>query len=109
MVIVGLITAGVALCAVSFLIGHGSLADPTTRRVFLALRATRIGAAAMAGAALAVAGMMIQAGFTLITFRLAVLGLLLLFASPTATHALAKAALARGVDPLDTGDDPSKR
>ena len=37
------------------------------------------------------------------------LGLLLLFASPTATHALARAALARGVDPLDTGGESSKR
>lgn len=61
------------------------------------------------GAGLILAGLIVQAGFTLVTFKLAVLGLLLLFASPTATHALAKAALARGVDPLDTGGAPSKR
>jgi multicomponent Na+:H+ antiporter subunit G len=60
------------------------------------------------GAGLILAGLMLQAGFTLITLKLAVVGLLLLFASPTATHALAKAAIARGVDPLDKGDPPSK-
>ena len=61
------------------------------------------------GAALILAGLMIQAGFTLTTLKLAVIGVLLLFASPTATHALAKAALARGVDPLETGGTSSKR
>jgi multicomponent Na+:H+ antiporter subunit G len=60
------------------------------------------------GAGLILLGLMVQAGFTLATLKLAVLGLLLLFASPTATHALAKAALARGVDPLATGSEPSK-
>lgn len=61
------------------------------------------------GAGLILLGLMIQAGFTLVTVKLVMLGLLLLFASPTATHALAKAALARGVDPLETGGESSKR
>ena len=61
------------------------------------------------GAGLILAGLMLQAGFTLVTLKLAVIGLLLLFASPTATHALAKAALARGVDPLDRGKASSQR
>ena len=60
-------------------------------------------------AGLILLGLMLQAGLSLITVKLAVIGLLLLFASPTATHALAKAAVARGVDPLDTGGAPSKR
>jgi multicomponent Na+:H+ antiporter subunit G len=60
------------------------------------------------GAGLILLGLMVQAGFTIATLKLAVIGLLLLFASPTATHALAKAALARGVDPLATGSEPSK-
>ena len=60
-------------------------------------------------AGLILLGLMLQAGLTLITVKLAVIGLLLLFASPTATHALAKAAVARGVDPLDTGGAPSKQ
>jgi len=61
------------------------------------------------GAGLILLGLMIQAGFTLVTVKLAMIGVLLLFASPTATHALAKAALARGVDPLETGGASSKR
>jgi multicomponent Na+:H+ antiporter subunit G len=47
-----------------------------------------------------VLGMMIQAGFTLVTVKLILIVLFLLFASPTTTHALAKAALAGGVKPL---------
>lgn len=60
------------------------------------------------GAGLILLGLILQAGFTLNAAKLAVIGLLLLFASPTATHALAKAALARGVDPLETGGESSK-
>lgn len=73
---------------------------------------TRVHAASLIdtlGAGLILLGLMIQAGFTLVTVKLAMIGVLLLFASPTATHALAKAALARGVDPLDTGGESSKR
>lgn len=61
------------------------------------------------GAGLILLGLVLQAGFTLVAVKLAVLGVLIVFASPTATHALAKAALARGVDPLQTRGDPSKR
>ncbi len=60
------------------------------------------------GAGLILLGLAVQAGFTLVTVKLAILGLLIFFASPVATHALAKAALARGVDPLQTQGDPSK-
>ena len=52
------------------------------------------------GAALMLAGMMLQAGLSLVTVKLAIIGLLILFASPTATHALAKAGMTRGVLPL---------
>lgn len=62
------------------------------------------------GAGFLLAGMIIQAGLTLVTVKLIVIGLLVLFASPTASHALARAALARGVEPLlDKGDESSKR
>lgn len=61
------------------------------------------------GAGLILLGLVFQAGFTLVALKLAVLALLILFATPVATHALAKAALARGVDPLQTQGDPSKR
>ena len=47
------------------------------------------------GAGLVIAGLMVKAGFTLATLKLAILGLLIFFASPTATHAIAKAAWER--------------
>lgn len=49
------------------------------------------------GASLVIAGLMLQAGWTLASAKLAVLWLLIFFASPTATHALAKAAHGRGI------------
>lgn len=62
------------------------------------------------GVGLLLAGLMLQAGLTLVTVKLAIIGLLVLFASPTASHALANAALARGLEPLlDKGGATSKR
>jgi multicomponent Na+:H+ antiporter subunit G len=52
------------------------------------------------GAGLLLLGMILQAGFTLVTVKLVFVGLLLFFTSPTATHALARAARARGVEPV---------
>lgn len=45
------------------------------------------------GAGLILLGLMVQAGFTLVTVKLLLILGFLLFTSPTATHALAKAAL----------------
>jgi iron complex transport system permease protein len=53
-----LATAGLALA-----VGHGSLSDPTLRGVLLELRATRVMSAALAGAALAVGGVVVQGVF----------------------------------------------
>lgn len=64
------------------------------------------------GAGLILLGLLIQAGFTLIGAKLVVMGLLIFFTSPTASHALAKAAMARGLKPLlgkQRKDEPSKR
>lgn len=62
------------------------------------------------GVSLILIGLMFQAGFTLVTVKLAFLVLLLLFTSPVACHALARAALHRGVKPLldDEGSKSSK-
>ncbi len=65
------------------------------------------------GAGLILAGLMTQAGFTLIMVKLAFIFIFLIFTNPTATHALARAALNAGVKPLTnfkkTGEDkPSK-
>jgi multicomponent Na+:H+ antiporter subunit G len=52
------------------------------------------------GTALMLLGMMLQAGLSLVTVKLAIIGLLIFFTSPAATHALAKAGMTRGVAPL---------
>ncbi len=67
---------------------------------------TRLHAAGVtdtAGAGLILTGLMLQAGLTQVTIKLVLILLLLLICSPTASHALAKAALSDGVKPL--GDD----
>lgn len=62
------------------------------------------------GAGLILAGLLIQAGWTLIAGKLIVMGLLVFFASPTASHALARAAMLRGLKPklADAGAPTSK-
>jgi len=52
------------------------------------------------GSLLILLGLALQAGLSLITAKLAVIALLLFFTSPAATHALVKAALERGLEPL---------
>lgn len=74
---------------------------------------TRVHAASITdtvGTGLVLIGLILQAGWTLVAAKLAVIGLLLFLSSPTAAHAIAKAALGRGLQPLlDREDEPSKR
>lgn len=56
------------------------------------------------GASLIGVGLMVQSGFTLVTVKLMFILLFLFFTSPTATHALAKAAHAGRVKPLLAGE-----
>ena len=62
------------------------------------------------GAGLILLGLLLQAGLTLVAVKLLMVGLLIFIASPTATHALARAAMVRGLKPLLSGDGsrPSK-
>jgi multicomponent Na+:H+ antiporter subunit G len=57
-----------------------------------------------AGAGLLLAGLPLQAGWTLVAVKLLTIGLLIFFASPTATHALANAARERGVS-FEAGEE----
>ena len=52
------------------------------------------------GAGLILLGLMLQAGLSLITLKLLMLGVLLFIASPTATHAIARVAMLRGLKPV---------
>ena len=65
------------------------------------------------GAGLILVGLMFQAGFSLITVKLILIVVFLLYTSPTTTHALARAALNGGISPLIErkkagGDEPSE-
>lgn len=96
------IVAGGAFCVVGTL-GMVRMPDFYTRMHAASIADT-------AGAGLMLFGLLLQAGFSLIAVKLVMIGLLIFFTSPTATHALAKAARARGVQPLlAPGEDPSKR
>ena len=62
------------------------------------------------GAGLILSGLSLLAGWSLITVKLIAVFFFLLITSPTSTHALARAALAEGVQPKDAsgkGDAPS--
>ncbi len=61
------------------------------------------------GAGLILLGLALQAGWTLVAAKLVIIGLLIFFTSPAATHALAKSALGRGVQPLLDREAPPSR
>ena len=64
------------------------------------------------GMGLIMLGLMLQGGFSLITVKMIIIVFFIIFTSPTANHALAKAALHGGVRPVPETDgeepDPSK-
>lgn len=65
------------------------------------------------GAGLILVGLMFQAGLSLVTVKLILIVVFVLYTSPTTTHALARAALNGGVNPLidpkkASGDEPSE-
>ena len=66
-----------------------------------------------AGVILLLVGMGIEAGLTLITVKLLIIGIFLFITGPTATHAVANAALVSGLRPKEadglTGAEPEGR
>ena len=54
-------------------------------------------------------GLALQSGLTLVTVKLLFIAGLIFFTSPAATHALVKAALEPGVQPLGGEEAPSRR
>ncbi len=68
---------------------------------------TRLHAAGMTdtlGAGLIILGMMVAGGLSLVTVKLVLLGALIFMTSPTATHAIANAAFAAGLEPWTKKD-----
>jgi multicomponent Na+:H+ antiporter subunit G len=97
-----LLVAGTAACLVGAL-GVLRMPDFYTRTHAASLTDTL-------GAGFVLAGLMLQAGWSLVTVKLGIVGLLIFFTSPAAVHALARAALGRGLEPLLVGENrPSKR
>ena len=102
------ITSGIALLAGGFFClvgGIGLLRMPDFY--------TRMHAASVTetlGVGLVLVGLMLQGGWSLATVKLLMIGLLVFFVSPTASHTLARAALLRGLTPklADPGEAPSK-
>ncbi len=60
------------------------------------------------GAGLVLFGLILQAGLTLVAVKLFMVGVLIFFASPTASHALARAAMLSGLAPL-LGDQSAEK
>jgi multicomponent Na+:H+ antiporter subunit G len=60
------------------------------------------------GAELIVIGLMFQSGWSLVTVKLALLGVFVFLTSPTATHATANAAYKAGLKPVLTRFRPRK-
>lgn len=58
------------------------------------------------GAGLILLGLMLQAGFTLISVKLVLILIFMLFTSPTASHALNHTAWASGLRPILEGKAP---
>jgi multicomponent Na+:H+ antiporter subunit G len=93
-----LLTAGGAFV---FIGGLGALRMPNLY--------TRMHAASLTdtmGAVLVIGGIMLQAGLTLATIKLAAILLFLLLTSPTASNALASAAILSGLQPEEGPVNP---
>ena len=57
------------------------------------------------GAGLILAGLMLHSGASLVTVKLLAVWFFLLVTSPTATHALARSAMAQGIHPFTEEDE----
>ena len=93
------LVAGGGLCIVST-IGLNRMPDFFTR-------VHAAGIADTVGAWLVLLGLMLQAGWSLVMVKLVFIGAMLFLTSPTAAHALTRAALANGVKPLLHKEDPT--
>ncbi len=58
-----------------------------------------------AGVGLLLAGMMVEAGFSLVTLKLILIVIFLFLTGPTASHAVANAAFTSGSRPMDMVED----
>ena len=92
------IVSGVFLAIGSFFLVVGSLGLLRMPDVFTRMHATSV--SDTMGAGFLILGMIVQAGFTLVTIKLLIILLIFFFTGPLATHALARGALAVGLKPV---------
>jgi len=91
----------------SFFLVVGAIGLVRMPDVFTRMHATSVAEALGVGCILG--GLMIQGGLTLVTFKLVCLFLLLFFTAPVASHAIARAAMADGVEPILDGPEIDAR
>ncbi|MEM8837953.1 MAG: monovalent cation/H(+) antiporter subunit G [Pseudomonadota bacterium] len=97
----------VMICAGSFFLVVGAIGLVRMPDVFTRMHAVSV--AETLGVGLLLGGLMIQAGLTLVTFKLALLFFLIFFTSPVASHSIARAAMADGVKPILSGPEIDAR
>jgi len=86
------------LAAGSFFYVVGALGLLRMPDVFTRMHATSV--SDTFGAFLMLAGMLLQAGISLVSLKLIVIIAIILYTGPVATHALARAARHAGIEPL---------
>ncbi len=99
------------LSGISLLLGTAALIVGALGLVRLPNLFSRIHAVGMmdtAGVAFITLGMLIHEGFSLISVRLAVVGVFLFFTSPIATHAVAQVAHRSGFSPVTPVKEPRR-
>lgn len=96
------ILTAVLLAAGGVLTAAGGLGLLRLPNLFTRLHA--VGLVDTGGAVLLLAGMALQAGWSLVTVKLVLIGIFLFFTSPTSSHALTHAAILCGLSPDETRD-----
>ena len=86
----------IAIGAISLVIGSLGL----LRLPDLFSRTHAVGMMDTAGVGLIILGLMVHEGLTLISFKLALVGIFLFFTSPISTHAVAQGAFRSGMQPV---------
>ena len=101
------ILSWVLLGAGSFFLVVGAIGLVRMPDVFTRMHATSV--SETLGVGFILGGLMIQGGFTLVTFKLVCLFILLFLTAPVASHAIARAAMADGVEPILDGPEIDAR
>ena len=96
MLVLALSGLSIAIGVIALLIGSLGL----IRLPDVYCRIHAVGMIDTAGASFIILGMIIHQGFSLVSFKLALIGVFLFFTSPIATHAVAQVAHKMGVKPL---------